>query len=256
MSIDAELERHLPFDTVFNFRDLGGYQAADGRTVRWRRVFRADGLYRITGDDLARLAELGVRTVIDLRSPLELEERGRFGTGEGHETVEVRYHHLPVIDAAWTPASFDGSISPERYLADRYLEMLEEGRDALGTGLGIIADPGSLPLVFHCAAGKDRTGVLAALTLSLLGVDDDTVAQDYGLSSLAMERMEAWVRATRPERLELVVNQPSVFVASPVEAMHLFLDGLRGTYGSVEAYAASVGLDDDALDSLRAHLLT
>ncbi|MGH9186895.1 MAG: tyrosine-protein phosphatase [Acidimicrobiales bacterium] len=253
MTIDApQLERHLDFETVFNFRDLGGYPAADGRAVRWRVVFRADGLHRLSGPDLMRLAELGVRTVLDLRTSIELEERGRFG---GAKVVQTRYHHLPVIDKTWDRESYEAAVDPVRFLVDRYLDMLEEGRRALGSALALIADPSHVPLVFHCAAGKDRTGVLAALTLALLGVGDDVIAADYGLSRLGVRRMIEWYKATHPDKIEAMADQPQAWVDAPEEAMHLFLSDLRARYGSVEEYAASVGFDGRALASLRSHLL-
>ncbi|HEX2383697.1 MAG TPA: tyrosine-protein phosphatase, partial [Acidimicrobiales bacterium] len=90
MTVDAE--RHVVFDHVFNFRDLGGYETDDGRTVRWRTVFRADGVHRLTIDDIA---PLGMRTVLDLRTPAELDERGRFT----HDSVG--YHHLPILETTW-----------------------------------------------------------------------------------------------------------------------------------------------------------
>jgi protein tyrosine/serine phosphatase len=248
-------ERHVEFDTVFNFRDLGGYRGDAGRTVKWRTVFRADGLHRFSETDLVRMADMGVHTVLDLRTRIELEERGRIGdAGGGAERVEIRYHHLPVIERVWE-GSLDDEHDPARFLADRYLDMLEEGRDALGQALTIIGDPAATPLVFHCAAGKDRTGVLAALTLSLLGVADDDVVRDYGLSRGAMGRMIDWLRVTYPERVEKMAEQPTVFLEAPEDAMRLFLAELRARYGSPEEYAASLGIGGDEVAALREHLL-
>ena len=253
MSSDVETyDRHLPFETVFNFRDLGGYRAADGRTVRWRTVFRADGLHRLSGADIAQFGELGVRTVLDLRMHSELEERGRIGRdGE----IEVRWHHFPLMDVHWDRDAYDEAVAAHRYLADRYLDMLVTGRDGIGGGLRVIADPDSKPLVFHCAAGKDRTGVLAALTLSLLGVSDDDVAADYALSTRAIERFRAWMAVNAPEALEELDKVPDAFTRSPVEAMGLFLADLREQYGSVAGYAESVGVDQSAVAAMRDQLL-
>ena len=97
--------------------------------MRWRTVFRADGLQRLSEPDLVRLADLGIKTVLDLRTAIELEERGRIGA------VHVTYHHLPVIQTMWDRDAYEPGSDPARYLADRYLEMLDEGRAALGTAL-------------------------------------------------------------------------------------------------------------------------
>lgn len=252
-SLDSRsLDRHLPFSTVSNFRDLGGYPAAGGRSVRWRTVFRADGLNRLGSDDLARLGDLGVRTVLDLRTLVELEERGRIGTSP---ELSIGYHHLPVIATTWDRVAWDELPDGPRFLADRYLDMVEEGGVALGRALHILADPRSLPLVFHCAAGKDRTGVLAALTLSVLGVADDVIAHDYGLSRLSSAALAQQWRARSSEGADAMDDWPPAFLDSPDEAMRLFLDGLRDRYGSTADYAASVGVDIVAIEALRAHLL-
>jgi protein tyrosine/serine phosphatase len=244
--------RHIPFDTVFNFRDLGGYAAAGGRTIRWRTLFRADGLYRLAGEDLVRFAELGVRTVLDLRSHVELEERGRLDAGG---EVEIRWHHLSVLDVPWDAKLDAETVDPARYLADRYLEMIEAAGDNFGQALRIIAETDSAPLVFHCAAGKDRTGVLAAITLSLLGVSDDDVAADYAKSEEAVDRWRAWIRRTAPEVLEQISGMPSVWGMTPLDTMHLFLADLRERYGSVPDLAARFGVGEADVATLQAHLL-
>jgi protein tyrosine/serine phosphatase len=249
-----ELDRHLPFETVFNFRDLGGYAAADGRTVKWRTVFRADGLHRLEGADIDVFAELGVRTVLDLRTHAELDERGRIGA-RGPVAADIVWHHFPLMDVHWDPESYDDALGAARYLADRYLDMLETGAAAIGGGLRIIADPDRTPLVFHCAAGKDRTGVLAALTLSLLGVADEVVAADYALSAIAIERFTDWMAVNAPEALAELDNVPDAFTRSPVEAMLLFLADVRERFGSVEGYADSVGVDDVTVNAMRDQLL-
>jgi protein tyrosine/serine phosphatase len=244
--LSTDFDRHLPFDVVFNFRDLGGYVTADGGTVKWRTVFRADGVHRLSVDDLA---PLGVRTVLDLRTPAELE-RGRFT----HDSIG--YHHLPILDETWSRESLAGDSDPVPFLADRYVEMLVTGRDAIARALHIVADDASLPLVFHCAAGKDRTGVVAAILLSVLGVSDDDIADDYSLSRLGMPRFKEWVIATYPETADAMTSQPPAFLAAPAEAMHLFLERVRAEYGSMHDYVADLGVTDETLDVVRANLLT
>ena len=248
MSTPVTGTRHIAHDVVFNLRDLGGYQTADGRTVRWGVVFRGDGLHRLSADDCAAL---GLATVLDLRTEHEINQRGRL------EVDGIDWHHLPVLQTIWDPSwATDEALSAERFLADRYLVMLAEGAEALGAALRVLADPERLPAAFHCAAGKDRTGVLAALVLSLLGVDDDTIAADYGLSRMSMERLVEWVRETYPDVYDAMIEQPAAFRDAPEGAMHLFLADLREMHGSVEAYAASVGAGPEVLEGLRRNLLT
>ena len=249
MSIDVGTDerRHLQFPTLFNFRDIGGYVGAGGRTVRWRTVFRADGVNRLSATDLA---PLGVRTVLDLRTHGELDERGRF------EAEGVEFRHLPLIPRTWEQDDVVPDTDAAGYLHDRYLDMLEVGGDNLAEALRLVADDSRLPLVFHCAAGKDRTGVVAAFVLSLLGVGDDDVAADYALSSLATSNMLAWLEQEYPDKVPEIRAQPTVFFESPSEAMRRFLASVRARWGSTEACAASLGIRDEVIASLRRNLLT
>lgn len=243
--MSVQLDRHLPFDVVFNFRDLGGYPTVGGGTVKWRTIFRADGVHRLS---VADLAPLGIRTVVDLRTVNELE-RGRFT----HDSI--RYHHHPILEEMWDRDAVDAELEPVTFLADRYVEMLATGRDAIARTLRIVGDAESLPLVFHCAAGKDRTGVVAAVLLSVLGVSDDDIATDYSLSRLGMPRFKEWVIATYPEAADAMSDQPAAFLAAPAEAMHLFLERLRGEFGSMHDYVTGLGVTDETLDAVKENLL-
>ena len=238
--------RHIPHELVFNLRDLGGYVTADGRTTKWGTLFRGDGLHRLTADDCT---SLGLRTVLDLRTEGEITERGRL------EVDGIDWHHLPVIVNVWEADWWTEDSVAERFLADRYAAMLDEGAPALADAIRTLARTEALPAAFHCAAGKDRTGVLAALVLALVGVDDDTVAADYGLSRMGMDRLVEWIRATYPDRLDTMADQPAVFMDAPDAAMHLFLDDLRTAHGSVEGYVESIGVDRDVVVALQANLL-
>lgn len=248
MRISDPPERHVELPNVFNLRDLGGYLAGDGRMVAWRRLFRADGLQRLAPADIEGLHELGLRTVIDLRRPEEVEA-GRL------EADRLSYHHHPLQPADWLTEDFDASMDPARYLADRYLEMTSQRSDQVAAVLRLISDVEAGPLVFHCAAGKDRTGVVAALALSLLGVSAADIETDYSLSTEASTRWLAWAVAHRPELAAQVGTLPSPWTSAPPEAIRYFLADLRAEYGSVEAYVTSIGVGADRLDAMRAHLL-
>lgn len=240
--------RAVDLPNVFNLRDLGGYSSADGRTVVWRTLFRADGLQRVAREDVARLRELGLRTVIDLRRPDEVEL--------GRLTVDgLNYHNHSLQPTMWLAADFDESLGSARYLTDRYLEMTSASGAEVAAVLRLIADSASAPLVFHCAAGKDRTGVVAALTLSLLGVPDADIAADYALSSESTKRWLEWARINRPELAAEVDTLPGPWTGAPPEAIRAFLLELRAEHGSIDDYARSVGITDAELTALRSHLL-
>jgi protein-tyrosine phosphatase len=242
--------RRIALERVFNFRDLGGYTAGD-RVVRWGKLYRADGIHRIEGADLARVASLGIRTVVDLRTRSELDEHGRFPVAR----LDATYHHIPMIERVWERELLDGERNAVEFLAGRYLDMLEQGVDSIVKALTMISEQERLPLVFHCSAGKDRTGVLAAILLSVLGVSDADITDDYALSRTAMRELAEWVRSDRPEAYEAMSAQPPAFLDAPPLAMRLFLDVARAERGRLADYLVSAGLAPSAVDALREQLL-
>ncbi|MGW5671743.1 tyrosine-protein phosphatase [Micromonospora sp. NPDC003776] len=245
--VDAtETPHRNPFPALFNFRDVGGLTGHDGRQVRRGRLYRSDSLHRITETDQAAFTALGIRTVIDLRRPTEVARDGRVPAYDG-----LTYRHIHPEHQDWATVPYDPEESLARWLADRYAALAQTGTAGLAEAVGLIADSVNAPLVVHCVAGKDRTGVVCALTLAVLGVADDDIAADYALSTEASERFSAWVAATLPE----VEQPPRPYLASPAEAMSLFLTELREGYGSVDGYLRHAGVTDAQLDGLRAHLL-
>jgi protein-tyrosine phosphatase len=239
-------DRMIALEGAVNFRDLGGYAAADGRHTRWRTLFRADGLGDLTETDFSTMRALGIRTVIDLRSAEELE-RGRYDI----DAHPVTFHHFPIIEKLPDADEFDRQPG---LLGTQYLEMVRDAGPSFVAVLSILAEPDALPAVFHCTAGKDRTGVLSAILLSLLGVDEPTVVADYALSGAAMTRLRAKIIVKYPDSRETIENISGVFSAEPAQ-MEALLDHLRATYGSIDAYVAGLGAGADLVAGLRAALL-
>jgi protein-tyrosine phosphatase len=243
---EGNYARNLGFSATYNFRDVGGYTGLDGRTVRWRRLFRADALHRLGDADNEAFAQLGVRTVIDLRRPFEVERFGRVP-----ERYGLDYLHLVLKHADWEGIEQPDVARQDRWLADRYLNFAEDGREALLASLRVIADPSRAPVIVHCMAGKDRTGTVCALTLALLGVSDEDIAADYALTTEAMRPLTEYLLKKNPE----VVRGNEHMFDSPPDAMRMFLDDLRALHGSVEEYVREIGLTDDEVAAMRGHLL-
>jgi protein-tyrosine phosphatase len=244
--VTDSLDRLIALDGAVNFRDLGGYAAAGGMRTRWRRLFRADGLGELTEDDLGVLRSLGIRTVIDLRSESELE-RGRFDV-DAHPAA---FHHFPFIEELPDAQEFDRRPG---LLGSQYQEIVSDAGAQIRATLGVLAAPDALPAVFHCTAGKDRTGVLSAIVLSLLGVDEETVVADYALSGEAMLRLRAKLIVKYPEGRETIENIDEVFSAEPAQ-MEALLDHVRRRYGSIQAYVSGLGVGPEVVESLRTSLL-
>lgn len=240
-------ERHIQLESAVNFRDLGGYRAADGRTIRWRALFRADDLSALTRPDRAVVRNLGIATVIDLRSRAEVE-RERFPVDE----IPVAFHHVPLVAAL--PAFDEFRRGPD-FFAAHYLDIAHLAGDQIARALAIVADRKAHPVIVHCAAGKDRTGVLVAVILALLGVADEVIAEDYALSAAAMEALVGRIVERMPEQRDAIMEVADVmFSASPV-AITALLKGLRAEHGTIEAYAAAHGVGGEVVGALRASLL-
>lgn len=229
--------RRVVLDGVHNMRDLGGLRTADGRTVKHGVLFRSDQLKSATEADLARIAELGLRTVIDLRTPLERENHGFF-TPDG-----VDHRHLELFHLRWELFPQAGPEAAPEFLPQRYIAMLETGAAAIRDALDLLA--GQTPALVHCIAGKDRTGLVIAVTLALLGVPDEVIAADYGLTDHGQRRYREWAEK----------NRTTVFIGfpAPAQAMLDTLAGLRERFGSVEHYAKVIGFED--VEKLRDALL-
>ena len=239
--------RLIGLEAVHNFRDLGGYPTAGGRSTKWRTLFRSDGLYRLRGaDDMSRVMQLGLKSVIDLRTEREQREQGIFPTDD----IEVTFHHLSIVDVTWSDTETPEFDDEVEFLVWGYRDMLEIGSSRFADAMHVLAQTDSLPAVFHCAAGKDRTGVLAALLLSSLGVDDAHICADYGLTQDAMRRSIAWSKVHRPELAERYANIPKAYLAADPRAMQIILTELAQKHGSVRNYVREIGVADATVEAL------
>ncbi len=241
------MQRRIELDGCHNFRDLGGYPVADGRRVRWRTVFRSDALHHLTPRGVAQLREeLRVGEVVDLRSTGELRADGR-GLLAGDS---VRFHHVPLFDGDMV---VDPARAREFTLADRYFMMAEYAREPIARVITTITRA-RVPAVYHCAAGKDRTGVISAVLLGLLGVKDEIIVADYASTQENMDPIIDRLMETRGYREMLEVLPPDTLHAEP-ETMISLLERVREQYGSMRGYASSIGVGEEDLARLCERLL-
>jgi protein-tyrosine phosphatase len=242
--------RILPLVGAANFRDVGGLPTSDGRCTRWGTLFRSDALHELTDEDMAILRRIGLRTVIDLRTAVELDRTGRGPLG----AEDAQYFHLSVIDADGGESR--GIPAPvDQNLANRYLWYLEIGRDALVLALQVLGERSSYPAVFHCAAGKDRTGVLAALVLEIIGVERAVIVDDYALTASRMELiLERLLRnSTEGKRLS---DMPATAFAVESTTMQDFLEALDERHGGARQWALEAGVPGERLDAMAEILIT
>jgi protein-tyrosine phosphatase len=250
-------ERKLPLEGPRNFRDLGGYPTQAGRRVRWGQVFRADSLADLTDPDIAYLTRLGLSRVIDLRGDDEVSERpNRLAGRAGFTYVRRPTGEESLAPGEWArrfEAGDFGEIDAS-WLVRGYLRTLDERGHRVGDVLRELATAPS-PVVFHCTAGKDRTGIISALLLLSLGVPRDVVVGDYSLTALytgnRIPAADAWFeeRGIEPERAAHVLS-------SRREAMEETLDHLDAKHGGAERYLRDrAAIGERELTALRQWLL-
>jgi protein-tyrosine phosphatase len=221
--------RHLPLDGTRNVRDVGGYPAAGGRVTRWRTLFRSDELTNLPEHARHELLALGVRTVIDLRWPEELERAPNAFRG----WPGLRYRSVPLL--ADDP-------TPHAGLAGMYRHVLDARAPQLAQIARVLLDDG-LPAIIGCAAGKDRTGVTIALLLDLAGVPSDVIVEDYALSAGFFASPVSHVDPDDWRHRPLVVDSPPAFMAIALEHLHR-------AHGGARALLLDQGLTERELDLL------
>ena len=239
--------RRLDVEGARNVRELGGYKTADGRTTRWRTFLRADSLHELSPGSQSALVDYGIRTVVDLRTSVEVQERPNVFS----RSSEVAYHHHnllgdePLAGVGDTVETDTGSAN----IARDYTLWLDHLQPRFSGALAILAERGARPAMFHCAGGKDRTGLVSALLLGLAGVPAATIAEDYAFSA---RFLIARSYAAEPE-LEAsgYTWQDYQRQYCPPDGMLAVLGHLDERYGGVEGYVRAIGLDREQIDTLR-----
>lgn len=252
-------ERVLPVAGAINLRDLGGYVGLNGRSLRWGRVYRSGMLHQLSPDGWQTVADLGLRWLCDLRSETEVAQNP---TMLPEETAVSR---LPrPVQSPDSRIRQLYTVWRHRHRLDQILfqiytrVMLDSNAAIIGDILRHLADPNNLPFLYHCTAGKDRTGVVTAVLLGLLGVDDDTIIADYSLTNAHYDQFYATLNQDVQRMSSLGFSEQQlhpIFLALP-QLMADTLAYLRQQYGSIEQYVRQqAGLDEQTVAQIRENLL-
>ena len=262
----AEPRRHLELEGAVNVRDLGGYATSDGGSIRWKTLLRADNVGSLPPSSQAALIEYGVRTVIDLRRDSQLQASPNVFAG----SPEVAFYHRPMIGDE-TPEELAASSDLARSWLERiesmennterktaaYCIRLDTRQPQIGQTLSTLAAPRTLPALFHCVGGQDRTGIIAALLLGIAGVPVETIVEDYALTAYYRWRGSLAERGVRephdgasPESFDAEGYRPFKEAALP-QVMLGTLQHLEDRYGGVERYVLDTGVTLGEVETLR-----
>ena len=211
----------LPMNGTYNMRDLGGYTNAFGKTVKYGKLFRSDDLTTLTSEDLDYLSRLPLRTVIDFRSKQETKS----GVDHLPQTVS-RYIELPITAGDISMLNFTNVESPEEFMKSMYANVIRNYQSTLKSFFELLLDIKDTPLLFHCTAGKDRTGLAGALFLSAMMVDRKEIMKDYMLSAEFLRDKYAHIVKRYPE-LEVMLTVKEEYLLEAFRVIDEEFEGIE-----------------------------
>lgn len=264
---DLEPRRHLDLAGAYNIRDIGGYPTTNGRRTRWKTLFRADSLHTLTPESQRYLIEYGLRTVIDLRRTPELQTRPNVFAN----SPNVQYYHQNMlgdvnlaelaVSSSEVSATLDLLKSVEQEplwevegierRVISYCLWLDVRIRQVGKTLATFAASRALPALYHCASGKDRTGLITALVLGLAGVPSETIAEDYELTGRYLARRDRNEMTSAGATVAEITWQEYAQQICPAAVMVGTLTHLEERYGGIEGYARAAGLTTEQIEMLR-----
>ena len=219
----------LEIEGCYNMRDIGGYPTGTGKTTKHLRFVRSGSLYGLTERGKTHMLNLGLRCVVDLRSHREVSSH----PDAVIEDSRFSWHHLPMLDHIYSGVAQDMPDSFPPSLEEMYLNLLEESKASFRQLFELFAHPGHQSYIFHCTAGKDRTGIVAALLLSLAGVDEQTIIEDYTHSEKLLSHFIAKVD---------LGGLPSYVLTSHAQTMQALLCHLKTQYAGGQGYLDQIGV--------------
>ena len=260
-------ERVIHLDGTTNTRDIGGYLTDDQRSLRWGEIIRSENLSRLTASDFQKLEEIGVKTVIDLRTDHEHDKAPTVWQGDN----PPQFYHFPVGDAKneWFTAQRN-MLKKNRFtekqstklMVEGYRMIADEGPSSYRQLLELVLDESNRPVLIHCNAGKDRAGVAVTLILEALGVDRETIMEEFLLTNeIGRSEDKAALIASKSQNNRRIGRSPSANAWLPIvgvqaEMLDAFYASVNERYGSMDAFLTELGVDQDARKTFTASVTT
>ena len=254
-------ERNLHLTSIPNLRDVGGYRTSDGRWVKMGKLFRSDQLDKVTDEDFIALSSLGLKLICDFRSEVERAAGAdRVPTGAAHMIADVigdkEHGFMKILGDTNAVMTYLSATPGEQIMLDGYRSKVtaKSSIEAYNATFNRLADPYALPALFHCTAGKDRTGWSTAILLTLLGVPQETVMHHFMLSNrYLIQKNDLQLAALPPDLAKAML--PLVEVRE--EYLQAAFDEVQKTYGSFNAYIKDgLGLSEKTISDLKNNFLT
>jgi protein-tyrosine phosphatase len=264
-SQELPVERVIDLEGTTNTRDIGGYLTDDLRAIRYGQIIRSENLSRLTAGDFQKLEEIGLKTVIDLRTDREHDRSPTVWLGDN----PPQFHHFPVGDAQndWFKAQRrlmkSNRFNAKQSLAlmnDGYVMIAEEGPPSYQKLMEVVLDQSNWPILIHCNAGKDRAGIAVTLILEALGVDRETIMEEFLLTNeIGRSGKKSVLMANESKKYSRNGNAPSAKAWFPIvgvqaEMLETFYASVNEQYGSMDAFLTELGVDQDARTELTASL--
>ena len=240
------MERRIVLEGAVNFRDQGGYPTENGRFVKWRRLFRSDSLHDLTESDVQTITgTLGLTTIVDLRSINSVLADGR-----GLLALSgIAYHNYPFLERRGIEPPTSGSDPGERLTAIYQWILLNAGT-LMAQAFNALAQDVNQPALFHCNAGKDRTGVLGATLLSVLGVSREDVVADFLMTNEVIDGILA-----RIKKMPGFQDSTRDGIMAPQSAIEKFLDVMQREFGGSESYLLRHGVQQETINVFKESML-
>jgi protein-tyrosine phosphatase len=224
-------KRHIKFDNIHNFRDIGGYETADGKKVKWGKIYRSGQLYSPTHNDIDKIYSLNIKTIMDFRSKHEINDKPNY------VFENVNYLHSPAVDDGKIVSDMRSLANMDKNIMKQFYIDVPINNKTYKKMFRLLLETENLPMVIHCTAGNDRTGAASALILLALGVDVETVIEDYLLTNIYLLDFKEKILLMYKSQLDDIgYKNMDYMLSTQQEFLKSSIENISKIYGNFDKY--------------------